>query len=370
MNIRFLIFTIIAFIIIVVSEYIAYASFHTAGIIKSEKIEILLMTLGIVMPLAFIFSMFYSYKNYIKINSIINSITSVWLALIFFVFLSSLIVFILIMTNHYLETSIPVILISKILIVISVITTIYGVYNANKIHRVEYEIESPKLAKDFSDKKILLVSDIHIGNLRGKNFLKRLVNMINTENPDILFIAGDLIDGSNFPYNSWLAELEKINPNTKIFYVEGNHEKYNKQYDLFKSSIPKNINNISDKKVTINDTDIIGLDFVSENENSKNFIERFYNSGFEKDKPTIVLVHDPRNNKSLISEGVSLAISGHTHGGQIFPFNIIVNYLYKNWAYGLNTINNTIFITSSGIGTSVMPLRIGTHSEFVVIKIK
>lgn len=79
--------------------------------------------------------------------------------------------FILIMTNHYLETSIPVILISKILIVISVITTIYGVYNANKIHRVEYEIESPKLAKDFSDKNIINF----ILEITRKNFLKKLV---------------------------------------------------------------------------------------------------------------------------------------------------------------------------------------------------
>lgn len=368
-EIRFEVIIVVVFLMIIVSEYLTYISFHTAGIIKSGKIEIILMALGIIMPLAFLVSMFYGYKHYSIANSIINTTGSVWLSLVFFTFIASLAIFFLIMINHYWGTKIPVEFISKIFILLAVLTTIYSTWNSSHIEKVFYSVNSSKLTNTWQNKKIILISDLHIGNLRGENFIKRVVSMINSENPDFLFISGDLIEGSSFPYKKWLSNLESINPKIKIFYVEGNHEKYNLEYDLFREGIPGNIINITDKKIITEGAQLIGLHH-EEKENSEETLARLNNLGYEKNKPSIILIHDPKNTDILLKENSSLVLSGHTHKGQFFPFTWLIEYMYKKYAYGINVVDDSVSIISSGIGTSMIPLRLGTKSEMVIINIK
>jgi hypothetical protein len=369
MNLRFLIIGIVLFIIVLLSEYLTYASLHTAGILKSSKIEVFIMVIGILLPLAFIVSMLYSYKHYSVFNSWVNSISSVWLGLVFYIFIASLVVFILIMLNYYFNLQIPIKIISSILLVLTIALVAYGIINACNPRIVRWDINSTQLSKDWANKKIVIISDVHLGSVRREGFLKNVLEKINKENPDVVFILGDLIDGSSFPYDKWLQQFSILKPQFGILYVEGNHEKFNQEYDKFKSQIPSFINNLSDKKIIINNTQIVGLDYKM-NESQYDINKKLESLGYNQDEPSIVLMHDPKNTEYLSNEKVSLVLSGHTHGGQLFPFTILVKDIYKKYTHGISYTDKTASLTSYGVGTSIIPMRIGTIPEIIVLNIK
>ena len=126
---------------------------------------------------------------------------------------------------------------------------------------------------------------------------------------------------------------------------------------------------VGDQKIIINNTQIIGLGHI-ERESAKSVKNRLKLLGHNPEEPSIILIHDPRNVRALSESGASLVLSGHTHGGQFFPFTTIIDSLYKEYSYGVAYTNDTVSITSSGVGTSIIPTRIGTRSEIVVITIE
>lgn len=369
MNIRFIIIATVLFLIVLLSEYVTYISLHTAGIISSARVEVILMSLGIIFPLIFIFSMLYSYKHYSVFNSWLNTISSIWLGILLYVFIASVIVALLILLNYYFGFMIPVKIISGILIVLTLALITYGVINADNPRIVKWDVTSEKLSKDWSGKKIIMISDVHLGTMRGEGFLKKVVNKINKENPDIVFIVGDLIDGSSFPYEEWLSEFSSLKPQYGILYVEGNHEKYSQEYEKFKSALPPSISNLSNKKVIINNTQIIGLDYkMYELDNEIN--KELETLQYDKNQSSIILIHDPRNNSDLSREGASLILSGHTHNGQLFPGTLLIDGTYKQYAHGVSYTGSTAAVTGAGVGTAVIPIRIGTIPEIVELTIK
>ncbi len=369
MNIRFLIIAIVLFFIILVSEYLAYASLHHAEIINSKNLEVILMIIGIVLPIIFISSMIYGYKHYSLFNSWLNTISSVWLGLVLYIFIASLLVFVLIMLNYYFDLQIPINIISGILIVFVVLFTAYGVTNSMNIKIMKWDINSEKLAKDWSGKKIVMISDIHLGLVKRQLYLKKIVSIIKKENPDVVFIAGDLIDGPIFPYKEWLKEFSYINPPLGILYVEGNHEQYSQEYEKFKSEIPESITNLTNKRIIVNNTQIIGIDYTEE-QSKEETTQKLNGTGYDKNIPSIVLMHDPKNVDALSQDGVSLVISGHTHEGQLFPFNYLIPLIYGKYSHGVTYTNKTASVTSSGVGTALIPMRIGTKPEILVLNIK
>lgn len=369
MNERFLFFSLILFFVILISEYLTYASLHHIGLIKSSQSQNILMILGIAFPVIFIVSLLYSYKNYSLFASWANTISSIWLIVVFYIFIISIFVFILIITNTYLNTNIPIKQIASIFIIITFIAVSYGIWNSNNPRIVRMEINSSQLGKEWSGKKIVIISDVHLGNIHRVQFMQKIVDKIKPENPDITFNLGDLIDGSSFPYQKWLNPLLSLNPQMGNYYVEGNHEKYNQEYNLFKSEFPQNLNDVTDKKIILNNTQIIGLSY-RENESKEETKERLHYLGYDKTLPSIVLIHNPMNTDALSESGVSLVLSGHTHGGQIFPLTLLVNKIYKEYAHGITYINNTFSITSYGVGTAISPVRITTNPEIIVLTIK
>ncbi len=352
-----------------ISEYITYISFNTAGITLPINLEIFILLIGIFLPTIFIITTFYSYKHYSPINSILNKIGAVWLSIVFYLLMASFIVFILIMSNYYLNSNIPTAIISFITISLSLLLIIYGVWNSYHIVIKTYNTNSDDLSKYWSNKKIVIVSDIHIGNITNEKRLKKVIDLINDQKPDITFFLGDLIEGTSFPYEKWLASFENLNPPLGNYYVEGNHEKYSQEYELFRSKFPKNLIDLTDKKITINNTEIIGISY-KKFEFKKETALRYSALNPNKKMPNIILIHDPRNTKILAKTGASLVLSGHTHGGQFFPITLFVNLIYKKYTYGLHKKDTTTHITSSGAGSSMIPLRIGTTPEIIVLTIK
>ncbi|MDE2030762.1 MAG: metallophosphoesterase [Patescibacteria group bacterium] len=270
--------------------------------------------------------------------------------------------------NYYLHIQVSTNTVSVAIFAIASILVVYGVWNAFNIKIINKEIKSNSLKKNWVDKKIVLISDTHLGHMQRSRFSKKMIQLIKKENPDIVLHVGDIIDGPIFNYEKSFKYFETLNPPLGFFYVEGNHERYSQDYDSFRKAFPKNIVDMTNSIKIINDTQIIGASF-NQNESAEEIKNRIKDLGYDTNIPSILLLHYPKNNISLADLGISLIASGHTHDGQFFPFNLILKSIYKSQSYGVTYTKENVAITTSGTGMTFIPMRIGTHSEIVVLKI-
>lgn len=227
--------------------------------------------------------------------------------------------------------------------------------------------------------KVLQISDLHISTLTSMKDLEKLVKHINSIQPDIIVMTGDIID-SDTKYISHKAKiLSFLKSRYGTFYVLGNHEYYHdiqNILDLLKDNNITILNNTSstvfdsEKKPLIN---IIGItDYAG---NRSNYLKPDVPTAILKrnpDAPSILLAHQPRVIKDLQESNlnqINLILSGHTHGGQIFPFNLLVP-LQQPFIKGLHKVgsNSHIYI-SQGSGTWGPPMRLGTKSEITLFEI-
>ncbi len=366
---RYIFIFSIFLIIIFTGEYFVYLSFHNIGLFKNSYIRNATINLGIILPIIFIGATLYGAKHFSLLNSYLYTISSIWLGLLTYIVITTFFVSILILINNYFGFNIPIKIIYLVLIILSIITIIYGIYNSNNPKVVNYVVSSPKLSPFWKDKKIIFTSDTHLGLIRREKFLKRIVDTINKENPDIIFNLGDLIDGPSFPYQKEFTPMDDLKSKIGNFYVEGNHERYSQEYEKFKENFPKNLSDITNKKVIVNNTQIIGIPYgaLKSNDDINNELKLL---GYDEKMPSIILMHDPMDTSKLVENNVSLVLSGHTHRGQFFPFTLLVKQIAGKYFYGVTNTKDTISIISSGVGTAMIPIRIGTNPEVVVVTIK
>lgn len=246
---------------------------------------------------------------------------------------------------------------------------IVGSYNAwNPVVRT-YEIAVDK-ASSKEELSVLLVSDLHIGKTVGKKHIERLVEITSERNPDIILIAGDIIDDYIQPYldENVGESMEKLKAPLGVYATSGNHDYYGDDLKALHKEMEKaDIEMLADEAVIIEDSFyIVGRNDLTDKER-KSMKEMTVN--LNKEMPIIMIDHQPDEIKEASENGVDVLLSGHTHGGQVAPANIITNMIYENdWGYLQKGSLHSI--VSSGFGLWGPPFRIGTQSEVVEIKIE
>lgn len=251
---------------------------------------------------------------------------------------------------------------SIILFAITSLILIVGNINYHNKKRVHLPISTSKIDKPM---RILAISDLHLGYTIGKKELAKWVKLINDENPDMVLIAGDLIDNQLRPviYQSMHQELLKISAPLGVYACTGNHEFISgikQSANLYKSA---NINLLRDSHVEVSGVNIVGRDDYSRHGRAD--LLSIVN-GIDNNKFTILLDHQPNNLDAAVDSGIDLQLSGHTHHGQIFPGSLITNKLFEV-SHGYKQKGNTHVYVSSGLGIWGGKFRIGTQSEYVVI---
>lgn len=213
--------------------------------------------------------------------------------------------------------------------------------------------------------KIVMVSDLHAGFHNRRAEVKRWVNMINSEQPDLILIAGDLIDGNVRPLKEYGTAEELQQFNAPTIACLGNHEYItgiNKAIDLIGQT---GINLLRDSTLTLGNVTIVGRDDRS-NRHRKS-VEQLV-TGVPRDNYIIMLDHQPYHLEEAEKNGVDLQLSGHTHRGQVWPLNWVTKKMYE-CDYGSWKRGKTDYYVSSGIGIWGGKFRIGTSSEYAVITI-
>lgn len=250
-------------------------------------------------------------------------------------------------------------------IILVPITLIVGTFLSLSPYVKKYDV---KVNKDLNNEvKIALISDIHLGDVVDKSRLNKMVSEINSLNPDIVLIAGDLID-SNLDIvldKDMLSSLKNLKSTYGTYLSLGNHDYYSGKYDKLAKTLNKyNVQTLRNESILVNNSFyLVGRDDESFNEDNslKDMIK-----DIDTTKPAIVMDHNPGRIDESIKNNIDLQVSGHTHNGQLFPGNIITNLINKN-GDGYKKFKNTNTIVSSGYGTWGPPIRTTSRSQIVLI---
>lgn len=235
--------------------------------------------------------------------------------------------------------------------------------------RVDLPIEISKTIGNEDSLKIVALSDMHLGYGIGKSELQQWVELINKENPDIVLIAGDIIDSSIRPLieQNMSDDLKRIKSKYGVYAVMGNHEYISGSLASSKFIKDSGIKLLRDSSVLVDSLFyVVGREDRS---NSRRKTIAMLTDSLDKSKPIILLDHQPYNLEEAEKNGVDIQISGHTHRGQIWPISLITDMIYEN-SYGYMKKGNANIYVSSGMGLWGGKFRIGTQSEYVVINVK
>ena len=216
--------------------------------------------------------------------------------------------------------------------------------------------------------KIVAISDLHIGYRIGGDELLQWIDYINKENPDVVLIAGDLIDNYVYPLyqENMVALFSRINSKYGVYSVLGNHEYIAGVENSIQFMKDAGISLLRDSVALVDDRFyIVGRD-DRYNVDRKPLEELV--ASLDRSKPIILLDHQPYNLEEAEQNKIDLQISGHTHYGQIWPISLVTDLIYEK-AHGYIKKGDTHIYVSSGIGLWGGKFRIGTSSEYVVINL-
>ncbi|MBD1148085.1 metallophosphoesterase [Pelagibacterales bacterium SAG-MED31] len=238
-----------------------------------------------------------------------------------------------------------------------IILTLISFYYGSKIFTKELNINSHKLQKNHS---FIFISDIHLGSNNKKHLIK-IISQIKKFEFDFILLGGDLIDSSKVDLN-FLEEFKQFD--CPIYFVTGNHEYYIKNSNDFIQNLNQyNIQHISNNSKLFDDINLIGIDDNISNDKQIEIV----NNNIKKENFNLLLIHKPSIWLS-IRDNIDLMLSGHTHNGQIFPFNFFVRLQFK-FKYNLYNYNNANLYVSSGSGPWGPKMRLGTFNEVILFNL-
>jgi len=298
----------------------------------------------------------------------INLMSSYWMAIMFYFIILSGIMALIKLTPIKKEMH-KLLDISKV--ILSVILVIMAVINANYIRITTYHLE---INHEIPDLNIVVFSDIHLGFRIGYERIERIVRKTNELTPDLVIIPGDIFDGSFYhvsDIDKIINELRNINATYGVFATLGNHDMMGYESQIREFLLASNITLLEDDIAEVNGITIIGRNDLTPIIRADDFVRKPLSELMEnvdRTKPIFLIDHQPFGIQDAVDYGIDLFIAGHSHNGQVFPGSIITNLLFIV-GYGHKQINNTNIVVTSGVSFWGPPIRMGTISEIVRIKL-
>ncbi|MFD3745368.1 metallophosphoesterase [Nocardia sp. NPDC058633] len=258
-------------------------------------------------------------------------------------------------------------------VVVSVVLSGYGLYEARRVPQVRtVDVAIPGLAEGLDGLRVVVLTDTHFAALDRERWSRQVVDEVNAQRPDIVGLAGDLVDGSVDKRRDQVAPLAGVEAPLGRFYITGNHEYLDdaQSWIDYMASIGwqplhnahRTVDRDGDRLVVAGIDDPAGTDVAGHGPDLPAAL-----AGTDPQLPVVLLAHQPKQVADSAAAGVELQISGHTHGGQIWPFHYLVR-LDQPVVAGLSRhANNTQLYTSRGTGYWGPPLRVFAPSEITVL---
>ena len=309
-------------------------------------------------------------------------IGSFWFALLGYFLISLLVIDIFVLINRFfpffpqffLQDYAKTKLLTGLIVLLLVFVTVtYGFINSNNIKLKTIQLSIPKKNSTLTSLNIFYFSDSHFTPVNNGRIAKKIIDLAEEVKPDIILIGGDVIDDkSNQLKRIGIdEELRQLKAKYGVYTINGNHE-YIVNVNNADNFLNENkVQVLRDSMITIeNSVQIIGREDASianfAHGKRKSVAELV--SSARKDLPIILLDHQPFRLSETAAQNVDLQLSGHTHHGQMWPFNFVTKIIYEvSWGY--KKIANTHFYVSSGVGTWGPPVKVGNDAEVINFKI-
>lgn len=242
----------------------------------------------------------------------------------------------------------------------------YGVLRGPKVKRVTVPLAKlPRAAHGF---RIAVVSDIHLGPILGRDFTRRVVDTVNATQPDLIAVVGDLVDGSVEHLAPAAAPLAGMRARHGAYFVTGNHEYFSGAEQWVDHVRELGLHPLRNARTELPGFDLAGVDDVAGEDEGKgpDFAKAL--GGRDRSRASVLLAHQPVVIHDAVEHGVDLQLSGHTHGGQLWPGNLIADLANPTLA-GLERYGDTQLYVTRGAGAWGPPVRVGAPSDITVVEL-
>ena len=305
-----------------------------------------------------------------------------WLAVVLYLFLGTVLVAVVctvvrvVFAARHRDSSAVRLRVSRIgsaaVALVSVVAVGYGLVEAATPRVTNTGVALDGLPAEFDGVRVALVSDLHAGPSRGADFVRTVVDSINTQNPDVVLLDGDLIDGTVPLVGADLEPLRDLDAPLGVFAVSGNHEFYagdgGEWLDLWSTL---GIDVLRNERVTLTRgdaaIDLAGINDATAPAPYEPDLGAALN-GIDPDRFVLLMAHQPKQAVEASDFGVDMQVSGHTHAGQIWPLRYLVP-LQQPSVEGLDTIGNTTLYTTRGAGAWGPPVRVAAPPEIAMLEL-
>lgn len=337
----------------------------TFGVARPAQLW-LKVTLG-VLSMSFVAASLLAFNNTSFPVRVFYKASAIWMGFLSFLFLAGVLAWILFAFAALAGATLNFHRLTEALFSIAVAIGLYALFNASwtRITRIRVRLE--KLPDTWRGRKAALVSDIHLGHVRNRSFLEGLVAKILSEEPDAIFIAGDLYDGTAIDAARAAEPLNQLTAPHGVYFVAGNHEQFGDDTKYLNAVEAAGVRVLKNERVTVDGLQIVGVPYRSATSNG-DLASALRRVPLDRERASILLTHAPDHPEIAEAAGFSLQLSGHTHLGQFIPWSWMARRVYRQFVYGLSRIGKMQVFTSSGAGTWGPPLRLGSNPEIVMLE--
>ncbi|WP_236566693.1 metallophosphoesterase [Nocardia sp. CY41] len=242
----------------------------------------------------------------------------------------------------------------------------YGVLNGPNVMRVAVPLA--KLPRGADGFRIAVVSDVHLGPILGRGFAERVVRTVNDTRPDLIAVVGDLVDGSVEHLRSAVEPLAGLRARHGAFFVTGNHEYFSGAEQWVEHVQELGMHLLANARTELPGFDLAGVNDVQGERTGQGPDFGKALGDRDRDRAAVLLAHQPVLIDDAVAHGVDLQLSGHTHGGQLWPGNYLAGLANPTVA-GLERYGDTQLYVSRGAGAWGPPVRVGAPSDITVVEL-
>ncbi|UFQ17599.1 MULTISPECIES: metallophosphoesterase [Streptomyces] len=242
----------------------------------------------------------------------------------------------------------------------------YGVLRGPRVKRVTVPLA--KLPRGAHGFRIAVVSDVHLGPILGRGFTQRVVDTVNATQPDLIAVVGDLVDGSVEDLGPAAAPLAGLRSRHGAYFVTGNHEYFSGAEQWVDHVRELGLRPLRNARTELPGFDLAGVDDVAGEDEGEgpDFAKALGDR--DRSRASVLLAHQPVVIHDAVEHGVDLQLSGHTHGGQLWPGNLVADLANPTLA-GLERYGDTQLYVSRGAGAWGPPVRVGAPSDITVVEL-
>jgi uncharacterized protein len=226
-----------------------------------------------------------------------------------------------------------------------------------------------KLPARMDGLRIALVADIHLGPILGKAHCQRVVDTINSMDADIVAVVGDLVDGTVAELGPHAEPLRGLRSRRGSFFVTGNHEYFSGYEEWVEEIDSLGVKVLRNDRVEIDGLDLAGVNDINGEQYGDGPDFNRALGGRDPARPVVLLAHQPKQAYEAAKHGVDLQLSGHTHGGQLWPFHFVVA-AQQPFLAGLGKVDGVPVYVTRGAGFWGPPVRVGAPPDVTLVELR